>query len=137
MEQIISAIDDIKGTVEWRRRELMDGNQSNRQRKYLADLVNLTLVCDEGRSGDLITAAMAVGAAGATISKTGSITFAGKESSSISPAREVGEMIVSATQVQPIREALMKCGAFDDNTHGLLYSSPVTMACTYLGQPKN
>jgi hypothetical protein len=136
IEQIVSAIDDIKGATDWRRRELPGMNQGTKARRYLNDLVNLTLVCDEGRSGDLTAAAMASGAAGATISKIRNLTFGETPEKSVSPAREVSEMIVSIGQVDAILDSLEKSNAFDDETHGLLYCSPVPKACTYLGPVK-
>jgi hypothetical protein len=136
IEQIVSAIDDIKGATDWRRRELPGMNQGAKARRYLNDLVNLTLVCDEGRSADLTAAAMASGAAGATISKIRNITFGETPEKSVSPAREVSEMIVSIGQVDAILDSLEKSNAFDDETHGLLYCSPVPKACTYLGPVK-
>jgi len=67
IEQIIAVVDEIKGGTTWRRRSgtAMSGNGGE---SYLLDLIDLTLVCDEGRGEDLVKAAMEVGAAGATIS---------------------------------------------------------------------
>ncbi|MBL8026914.1 MAG: hypothetical protein JNL74_10920 [Fibrobacteres bacterium] len=137
IEQVVAAIDDIKGSTDWRKREFVTGGTGSRSRRYLTGLVNLTLVCDEGRSGDLTAAAMASGAAGATISKIKNITFDETALKTLSPAREVSEMIVAEAQVKPILEALRQSGAFDEETHGLLYSSPVPKACTYLGPIKS
>ncbi len=133
IEQIISAIDDIKGTTDWRRRDLSSDSRMVKERRYLHNLVNMTLVCDEGYAWDLTAAAMSSGAAGATISKMRHIAMGDNTSHAISPAREVSEMVVSKNQVEPIVTALVESGAFGDNAHGLLLAAPVDRACTYLG----
>jgi len=138
IEQIIAAIDEIKGGAGWRSRQAMGEPGSRAKRTYLTNLVDLTLVCDEGRGPDLVSAAMAVGAAGATISKmrhigTGNETAAHGEPR-ISPAREMCSMVIGEKQTGAIVEALEKAGAFDANTHGIIYSRPVPKACTYLAK---
>ena len=69
IEQIVTVIDEIKGGTRWRRREFSKYPTSGKKIKYLNDLVNFTLICNEGRATDLIKAAMDAGAGGATISK--------------------------------------------------------------------
>ena len=68
MEQIIGAVDELKGTVDWRKKE--SGVASGRTaRRYLENLVFYNMSCNEGRAADLVSAAMASGAAGATINR--------------------------------------------------------------------
>jgi hypothetical protein len=133
IEQIIAVVDEIKGGTTWRRRSgtAVSGNGGE---SYLLDLIDLTLVCDEGRGEDLVKAAMEVGAAGATISHQKHIRPQDSPFSRVSPARECCNMIVSRPQVPAIGEALERAGAFDDRAHGQLYGRPVPKAFTYLGK---
>ncbi len=69
IEQIVSVIDEIKGGTKWRRREFSKHQAGGKKRNILNDLVNFTLICNEGRSADLVKAAMDAGAGGATTSQ--------------------------------------------------------------------
>ena len=131
IEQIVTVIDEIKGDTRWRRREFSKYRSAGKKRKYLNDLVNFTLICNEGRARDLIKAAMVAGAGGATISKLNYRRAEKSESNKISPAREVGEMIISENQIETVVKALEEGGALDDNTHGQMFYSMVHKAYTY------
>jgi hypothetical protein len=133
IEQIISVIDEIKGGAKWRRRT-GTADSGGRSESCLLDLIDLTLLCDEGRGAELVKAAMEVGAAGATISRQKHIRPAHSPLSGVSPARECCNMIVSRQQVPAIGEALERAGAFGERAHGLLYGRSVPKAFTYLGQ---
>ena len=134
MEQIIGALDSLKGGMEWRRR----GAETKEDRDFLRGLVDLSIVCDEGRAGNLVGAAMDVGASGATISKTKYLgpaiesTGLAADRGRVSPAREVCNLIVGQNQVDDIVNSLEKNGAFDDETHGTVLTYPVPRAFTFL-----
>ena len=131
IEQIVTVIDEIKGGTRWRRREFSQYRSAGKKRKYLNDLVNFTLICNEGRAPDLIKAAMAAGAGGATISKLNYRHTEKSESNKISPAREISEMIISENQIERVAKALEENGALDDNTCGQMFYSTVPKAYTY------
>ena len=131
IEQIVSVIDEIKGGTRWRRREFSKYPLVGRKRNYLSDLVNFTLICNEGRSTDLISAAMDAGAGGATTSKLKYRSTEKSESNEIPPAREISEMIISENQIETVVKALEERGALDDNTHGQMFYSIVPKAYTY------
>jgi hypothetical protein len=131
-EQMIVALDEIKGGTEWRRREMIAGKADSGKRPYLRDLMELRLLCDEGRAADLVACVMDAGAAGATISKMHHVCRPDSPLSKISPAREVCTIIVGKTLVPILMEALDKNGAFDDSTHGQVQVTPVPKACTYM-----
>ena len=133
IEQIVTVLDEIKGGTDWRRRDFAYVQAG---RRYLTELSALTLVCNEGHGMDLVKAAMAAGAAGATVSKLKYIALTDVPESKISPAREKAEMIVGAGQVDAITDALIKAGMLSDDICGLVYLSPVPRACTYLGKAK-
>ncbi|MBW1768230.1 MAG: hypothetical protein JRJ65_14435 [Deltaproteobacteria bacterium] len=131
IEQIVSVIDEIKGGTRWRRREFSKYPSAGKKRKYLNDLVNFILICNEGRTTDLIRAAMDAGAGGATTSKLKYRSTEKSESNKISPAREISEMIISEKQIETVVKALEESGALDDNTHGQMFYSMVPKAYTY------
>lgn len=132
IEQIISALDQLEGGTQWRSRSGLGGGDGRKERRYLSSLVGLVLICNEGRGDTLVQAAMAAGAAGATVSRLKHIRPAGTPLAKVSPAREMSEMIVAEQQVPAIVDALDEAGAFDSDTFGLLYSRAVPKACTYL-----
>lgn len=135
MEQIIAAVDKLKGNASWRRRTSTDNvGNSKRKRVFLENLTNLIFTCNEGRGEELVKAAMNVGAAGATIVKLRHHHTSDSELSTISPAREECNMIVGETQVPDIVDAIEKAGGFDDNTHGHVLIHPIPKACTYLSK---
>jgi hypothetical protein len=134
MEQIILAIDSIKGNMEWRKRSSgIELSGSSKKRKFLTNLVDLTLVCNEGRAMEIVEEAMAVGAAGATISKLRFDDLSGQESIPVSRAREMANMIIGSDQVELIVQTMIKTGLFDNSTYGFVEIKPVPKACTYLG----
>lgn len=129
MEQIIAAMDGLKGGIEWRRREGGEGDGSKRQ--FLSDMVSLTLVCNEGQATDLVKAAMEVGAPGATISKLKYVVHE-QDNQHVSPAREAAVLIISAKQKDDVLDAIRKAGGFKNTSQGEITSSPVPRAFTYL-----
>jgi hypothetical protein len=134
IEQIVTVIDEIKGDTKWRRREFSKYRSAKKKRKYLNDLVNFTLICNEGRATDLIKAAMDAGAGGATISKLNYHPIEKSESIEVSPAREISEMIISKNQIETVAKVLEKNGALDENTYGQMFYSLVPKAYTYMGK---
>ena len=131
IEQIVSVIDEIKGGTRWRQREFSKYPLTGKKRKYLKKLVNLILICNEGRTADLIGAAMDAGAGGATTSKLKYRSTKNSESNKISPAREISEIIISKKQIETVVKALEEMGALDDNTHGQMFYSMVPKAYTF------
>ncbi len=131
VEQMISAIDDLKRSTEWRKRSL-GARGRLKTRKYLADLVNVIVVCNEGRASDLVRAAMGVGATGATVSKLHYIEL-GRESNATSPARESIDFAISRSQAGPVVSAIEAAGAFDAKTAGIIELKQINHAYTYLG----
>ncbi len=133
IEQIINAIDEIRGDTSWRERTGGLEDEKNR-RKYLSSLMGITLICNEGRGDELVKAAMNAGAAGATISRLKHFRPSDSPFAQISQAREMCSMIVGEGQIKAILSAIDLAGAFDNKTFGILYSRPVPKACTYLGK---
>ncbi len=132
MEQIIGALDELKGNHEWRKHWL--AQEGNMDSCFIHDLLDLVLICDDGHGDKLVAAAMAAGAAGATIGKTSHLGDSGHGHDRISPARETCNMIIPSKLLPEITMSLDNAGAFNNQSHGLLFSRPVYKACTYLGK---
>ncbi len=130
IEQIIAVLDELKGGAAWRSRE-QAGDGRSKKRVFLSGLTDLTVLCNDGRGTDLVKAAMAVGASGATVGKTKRVTFAGEK---VSPAREMCSMIVGEKNVPAILEALEKAGLYGEGTWGEILLKPVPKAFTYIGK---
>lgn len=128
VEQMVSAIDSLKGGMEWRKSSLERENFKNRE--FLYDLAGLNLVCEEGHGTELVEAAMSSGAPGATICKIRYTNLNGEMETHRS-MKELCKMIVPESQVRDICEALQKTGCFENEAKALLYSSPVQKAFTY------
>ena len=134
IEQIVAAIDHIRGGAEWRRRTGTIDKKGENRIEYLTDLVDLTLLCDDGKSTDLVGVAMSAGAPGATIARLKHVRPQDSPLSEVSPAREACSMIVSNNQVGGILNALEEAGAFTDSCHGQIQLRQVPKAFTYLGK---
>lgn len=133
VEQIVAALDHLQGGGEWRRRA---DSESSKNRVYLRDLIDFTLVCDEGGGPDFVSLAMGVGAAGATISKLKQVSPDGSAGAKLSKARETCNMIVSTDVCEKILKTLEDADAFGDKYHGQVLTRKTSKAFTYLGGPK-
>ena len=130
-EQIIVAIDGILGSINWRQHEYTGHMQQNLT--YLTDLVDLSLICNESSGDELVAAAMAAGAAGASIVKMKQLILNNEMGSEAkSTAREACYMIVARSAVPDILEALQRVGCFEEEKGGLVITSNTEKACTYL-----
>ena len=90
---------------------------------------------DEGSSDDLVSAAMAAGAAGASIAKVKQLDPAGafEAGNPGKPlAREVCYMIINNDNVTDIIEALEQAACFTDEHNGIVVTSETIKAFTYL-----
>ncbi|MDD2331723.1 MAG: hypothetical protein PHI68_03610 [Candidatus Cloacimonetes bacterium] len=133
MEQVVSAIDSIKGGMEWRKSRLEQPNVKNRY--FLTGLAELTVICNEGYGTYISTTAMEKGAPGATICK---LRYRSKktENDPIPSIREMCKMIVSPQNIPAITQALIDIEAFGDEILGFMYSQPVERAFTYRAKTK-
>lgn len=128
IEQMVSAIDAIKGGMEWRKSSLE--REAIKHRDYLHDLTELNLICEEGRGTQLTEAAMSSGAPGATICKV-RYSQLDEHLEARRYIREICKMIVPTQKVAAIADALDATACFDDDSKALLYALPVEKAFTY------
>lgn len=131
IEQLVAAVDQLKGGAEWRRRSASPGKKSTKKRDYIHHLVDFILLCDGGTGVDLVKKALSAGAAGATISNVKHIRPVDSPLSAIPPVREECNMAVFENQVQPLLDALQEAGAFTDNCHGQVLLRRILRSFTY------
>jgi hypothetical protein len=130
MDQVIAAIDELKAGTAWRQRSGAADAAPRRQRRWLTDLVNVTLNCNEGSADRLVSAAIAAGAGGATITKAKLFSPSGAEFAA-SPAREVADLGIGPDKLDRLIAALRDCGAFDAETACFIETKPLPIAYTY------
>ena len=133
IEQVVLAIDEMKGSTEWRRRQLSVGVQGGSgHRKHLVGLSELSLHCDEDSSADFIRIAMeAGGAPGATVSSYTRSSTITPESDASTPARESCCMIVPTLQVIDIMQAFEEAGVLDRQAISGIETREVLRAFSY------
>jgi len=134
IEQIITALDHIKGNTEWRQRRGIIEGEKHRGKKFIKNLIDLVLLCDGGTAAELVKAAMFAGAGGATVSGAKLIRPPDSPFAAISPAREACSMVIPEAAIETVTDALEKAGAFTDRCHGQVYLRQTFKAFTYLGK---
>lgn len=131
--QIVKAIDEIKGGTGWRILGDDDG-AGVQHKKYLLDLVRLSCVTERGKGDEIVDAAIAAGAPGASIAygtKLGSEETVG--SINLSKEMEVIELTVSPNAVDNMIGKMSEAAKTAENTDVYFYTQPVPKALTYLG----
>lgn len=133
VEQMVSALDDLKGGTEWRRKGLSSLTKQA-GRNFLEDLVTFAMFCNQGYGESLTAAAMEAGATGATICQQRHIQLSEgfPAVAMVSPAREVSLMTVGHHLVEGLLAALEAAGLFQGDIAGEVHLSPVPRAFTYI-----
>lgn len=135
MEQVILAIDEMRGNTDWRRRsEIMANQLKPKESAFLTNLYDMTIICNDGWAMELVKASMNAGASGATISKSKYHHVTGKENSQISLARESANLIVSEGQKETLLKAISDAEAFGKEASSVIEIRPSPKARTYLGK---
>jgi hypothetical protein len=133
MDQVIAAIDDLKGGTEWRQRSGAAQGAPRPVRRWLTHLLNVTLNCNEGQAGRLVAVAIAAGAGGATITKSKLLSPTGKAHAA-SPAREVIDLGIAPEKLDSLVAALREAGAFDAEAACIVETKPLPTAFTYIAE---
>lgn len=134
MEQVISALDDLRGSSDWRR--LAPAKSRPRADRGAHDeLACLSLIAEEGSVGDYVRAAMDLGAGGATLVTLSRRRYDGKadEGPRPSAAREGCDLIVPRALADAILAEVEAMGLFAEGRHGMAELSAVSRAVTYAG----
>ena len=136
MEQVISTLDMLRGSTDWRRLPYAGGRTA--AGAHARRLARLSLICEEGASEKSIAVALNAGAGGATKSRmlrqmTGAEAVAedgaGGEwfarGATASHARERCDLVVPRELARAIEGKLSESGFFEVPTMGLAEVSPV------------
>jgi len=134
IEQIISALDHLKGNIEWRQRKQSVEKSLERQKRYITGLVDMILLSNDGTGAELIKAAISAGAGGANITGLRHIRPQHSLMSEIPQARDLCSMVVSEGSVENISRALENAGAFTERCHGQIHLRKILKAFTYIGR---
>lgn len=132
MEQVIAALDEMRGSSEWRRLAPVKpaGPKPARDQR----LACVSLVAEEGYVGDFVRAAMEAGAGGATLVPLGRRCYgdaaAGRKASG---ARETCDLIIPKDLADAVLDAIEAAGLFAEGMHGSAELSSVQRAVTYTG----
>lgn len=132
IEQVVLAIDELKGSAEWRRRRLSVMSGTDQSKKHMVGLSELLLHCDEDSGAEFVRIAMeAGGAPGATISSYTAYGESGGGSKNVSPARESCSMIVATLQVIDILQAFEEAGVLGKESISGVETKEVFRAYSY------
>ncbi|MFP4162414.1 MAG: hypothetical protein ACLFQB_00340 [Chitinispirillaceae bacterium] len=132
MEQVVLALDEIKGGTEWRRRRLSVPFAGIRQKRFLTNLKELALHCDEGNGEDYVKIAMGAGASGATISEYRHLQSG--EPRKVSPAREKCSIIVPPELSSQVVTHFRYSGVLAESSNNDLLIRSVPKAYSYSAQ---
>lgn len=132
MEQVIAALDELRGSSEWRRL----GPSKPRAQSAGDDqgLACVSLVAEEGSVGDYVKAAMDAGAGGATLLPLSRRSYGeGAKNDRASNARETCDLIVPGDVAEPVLAAVRSAGLLSEGSGGRAELSAVRRAVTYRG----
>ena len=142
MQEIIRAIDEVKGGKGWRGYNPISRGASTKldveDKPVLTDLVNLTCVVDRDHSDAVMDGILAAGAPATSVSHghfvKDSLEQEDGDQSSINVEWSVVQSILSPGLVDAIEDAVMEV-ASESGAAGLcMYTFPVPKAQTYLGK---
>ena len=126
MEQVISTLDQLRGSTEWRR---MTGAARPRAAAGREERIRFTLICEEGAAAPVVRAALDAGAGGATLSRLSrrapEAPADGDEAVPISHAREYCDLFVPANLRERLEDAVARSGLFAEPANGYVEIGPV------------
>ncbi len=135
-EQMIKAIDELKGNQLWRQASTSTNAFHIRNRSFLENLVNIRAIVRRGLGDQYILSVMEAGASGATVS-FGNLIGGEKVTSilgkNIADEREIIDIIIPENKVSSVVESLKKVTIEVESKNAFFYSLPVPKAFTYLG----
>lgn len=130
VEQIIAALDEMKGDVGWRRRS--DSQMLSIDHDYfLYNLVDVTILCNEGTGYNIVKQAMNSGVSGATICRLKQYFLDDFKPEKMSSAREACTICIPDKNLDDFLEVLEKNGAFDDRASSEVLIRKSPKAYTY------
>lgn len=128
MDQIISALDQLYGNMDWRKKS-NQFRQNTRHRNYFEG-VNLVLNCKEESMEFVLSSLRKVGVTSSTISLN-RIVHTGNLESHFTPAREVANLLIPKKNLSEVTEVLKEIGFFTNEYEGIAYTMEVPRAFSY------
>ena len=126
MEQVISTLDLLRGSTDWRR---MTAASRPRPAAAREERVHFTLVCEEGTAAGIVRAALDAGAGGATLSRLSrrapETPADAAEEVLVSHARESCDLVVPAHLLNRLEDAVTGGGLFAAPANGFIEIGPV------------
>ena len=140
IQQIIEAVDDLKGDTDWRAREIFEASQSAeegvRKRRYLTGNVRLACVTEGGTADSLVATALKAGAPGVSYMYGREIGRADDPASrtgfKLTREREVLEFVLAPRILEEVRAALIAEADRRGLSELAFYTHDVPNAFTYL-----
>ncbi|MEM9532548.1 MAG: P-II family nitrogen regulator [Pseudomonadota bacterium] len=145
MQQVVAAIDSLKGSTAWREQGVFQsvGARSAglnlfgklRQRQHLGGQVILSCIMARKHAGHVMDAALAAGAPGANVSQARFIEATSERTSHgvrLTSERSIVHLILAPGQLARVRNAVIDCMASREMTGACVYAQPVSRAYTYI-----
>lgn len=129
MEQVIAAIDTLTRDTQWRRKSYTPSAGSSRE--FSSDMVSYTITCREGELDELVGAAMAAGAGGATMRKLRSLSL-GEDG--MTRTMESSDLIIPSRIVERVQESVVAAGAAGSHSGWTVEVSDVEGVISYQHQ---
>ena len=137
MQQLITAVDEMKGNREWRKRDTEEINTKGQRKKlvYLKNLVSLTCVTPRDHSDTLVEAAIDAGAPAASIGYGSLKDSINVEKAENKSNREWGfiYLALAPNMVDKVKDAIKAVSKKEGIDEVCFYTLPVPKALTYLG----
>ncbi len=130
IEQIITAIDELKNDTTWRARfPALEQERIGVSPPLLRNNYEFTIVSEEGVTGELVSSALEAGAGGATTARIRRITPA--DTATGIAAREYTTIVVSDTAREQVIDSLLATGFIGEDRTNRLQIQPVPAAFTH------
>jgi hypothetical protein len=137
LEQIIRAIDELKGSQDWRAARTSLSADNQRRRGHLLDLVNIMAVVRQGLGDECVLRAMEAGASGVTTTIGTRLGVQDEHDAAghwVTREVEVLDLTVESTQSQGIMDAMCQSPELREPGAAQIVAMPVPRALTYLGK---
>ncbi|TGM78358.1 hypothetical protein EHR01_07830 [Leptospira mtsangambouensis] len=128
MDQIISALDQLYGNMEWRKKS-NQFRQSARHRNYFEG-VNVVINCKEESIESSLANLRKVGVSSSTISLN-KLLHSQNEKNAFTPAREAANILIPKKNLSEVLSVLEETGFFGEETEGIVYTIEIPRAFSY------
>ena len=131
IEQIIGAIDELRGETRWRTRFASTEEQRGQANSLQRDEREVSVICSEGHSDAYVATASRIGVRGATTAKVRALGTDADFAAGGVVAHERTTMIVPASLVDSLVHGIVEAGLFEAETAGRVEITAVTASYSY------